>query len=93
MEDGGGAHGAGLERDVKCAVEQAVVGEGAAGGAEGDDLGVGRRIGVANDAIGAGGKDLVLVDEDGANGDFAGSLGVEGLGDGGAQEELVGGQE
>ncbi len=84
MEDGGGAHGAGLERDVEGAVKQAVVGEGAAAGAEGDDLGVGGRIGVADDTVGAGGKDLVVADQDGADGDFAGVLGVKGLGDGGA---------
>ena len=41
VEDGSGAHGAGFERGVEGAVFEAVVFEGEAGFAEGDDLGVG----------------------------------------------------
>ena len=41
VEDGAGAHGAGFERAVERAAGEAVVAERAAGGAQGDDFGVG----------------------------------------------------
>ena len=91
MEDGGRTHGAGFERDVEGAalvvfVQQAIVFEGAASLAEGDDLGVGGGVVVAEDAVLAMGDDLALVDDDGADRDFAGGFGGAGFGDGGAEE-------
>ena len=83
VEDGAGAHGAGLERDVEGAagvlLREAVVGEVARGVAEGDDLGVGGGVVVAQDAVLAAGDDLVLIDDDGADGDLAGKLRRRGL--------------
>ena len=58
VQDGAGAHGAGLERAEERAVEQAVVGECDAGGAEGDDLGVGGGVVVAQNAVVGAGEDL-----------------------------------
>ena len=80
VEDGAGTHGAGFESDVEGAafvifVQQTVIFEGAAGVAEGDDFGVGGGVVVAEDAVLAAGDDLALVDDDGADGDFAGVLG------------------
>jgi hypothetical protein len=56
-----------------------------AGGAEGDDLGVGGGVVVPEDAVLAAGDDFVLIDHDGADGDFAGELGCAGFGDGGVE--------
>ena len=91
VEDSAGAHGAGFERDVESAafvvfIEEAIVFEGAAGVAEGDDLGVGGGVVFAEDAVLAMGDDLALVDDDGADRDFAGGFGGAGFGDGGAEE-------
>ncbi len=88
VKNGAGAHGAGLERGVEVAVEQAVVAEGAAGGAEGEDFGVGGGVLIGNDAIVGSSDDLIFKDDDGAYGDFACSLGEVGLGDGFAEVEL-----
>jgi len=76
VEDGSGAHGAGFEGDVEGAVGlrvKAVVLEGLTGGSEGDDFGVCGGVVIAEDAVLAGGDDLVLVDDDCAYGDFAGA--------------------
>ncbi len=89
VEDGSGAHGAGFEGDVEgaafVAVDQAIVFEGAAGVAESDDLGVGGGVVVAEDAVLAAGDDLAAMDDDGADGDFAGGFGGTGFVDGGAE--------
>jgi len=89
VEDGSGAHGAGFEGDVEGAafvsVEQSVVFEGAAGVAEGDDFGVGSGIVVAEDAVLAAGDDFAAMDDDGADGDFAGEFGGAGFVDGGVE--------
>jgi hypothetical protein len=90
MEDGAGTHGAGFEGDVEGAalvifVEQAVVFEGAAGLAEGYDFGVGGGVVVAENAVLAAGDDFAAVDDDGADGDFAGEFGGAGFGYGGAE--------
>jgi len=89
VEDGAGAHGAGFEGDVEGAaggvLRQAVVGEVARGLAQGDDLGVGGGVVVAEDAVLAAGDDLVLVDDDRADGDLAGEFGGAGFGDGGVE--------
>jgi hypothetical protein len=72
VDHGSGAHGAGLEGDEEGAAVEAMVAEGLAGGAEGDDFGVGGGIVVAHDAILGADEDLVALDDDGADGYFAG---------------------
>lgn len=89
VQDGAGAHGARFERDVEGAAafrsEDAVVRERASGFAEGDDLGVGGGIAVAEDSVLASANDLVFVDDDCAYGDFAVGFGGLGFGDGAAE--------
>ena len=85
VEDGSGAHGAGLEGGVEGAVFEAIVVEGEAGFAEGYDLGVGGGVGVAEDSVLASADDFVFVDDDCAYGDFAVGFGGLGFGDGGAE--------
>jgi hypothetical protein len=85
VEDGSGAHGARLEGGVEGAVFEAVVGEGAAGFAEGDDLGVGGGVGVAKNSILAAAYDLVIVDDDGAYRDFSAGFGGLGFCDSGSE--------
>ena len=58
--------------------------------AEGDDLGVGGGVVVAQDAVLAAGDDLAVEGEDGADGDFAVTLGGAGFGDAGVEEVEVG---
>jgi hypothetical protein len=53
--------------------------------AEGDDLGVGGGVVVAEDAVLAAGDDLATMDDDGADGDFAGGFRGAGFGNGGAE--------
>jgi len=85
VEDGSGAHGAGFECHVKGAIFDAVVGEVAAGFAEGDYFGVGGGIGVAEDAVLASADDFPLMNNDCADRDFAGGLGSLRFGDGSAE--------
>ena len=89
VEDRSGAHGAGFEGDVEGAVFEAVVVEVEAGLAEGDDLGVGSGIVVAEDSVLAAADDLVLMDDDGAYRDLAICLGVVGFCDCFAEEGFV----
>ena len=58
--------------------------------AEGDDLGVGGGVVVAQDAVLPAGDDLAVEGEDGSDGDFAVTLGGAGFGDGGVEEVEVG---
>ena len=97
VEDGAGAHGAGFEGDVEGAalvfaflIDQAIVGEGAGGVAESDDLCVGGGVVIAQDTVLAASDDLAVVDDDGADGDFARALGGAGFGDAGAEVVEVG---
>jgi hypothetical protein len=89
VKDGSGAHGAWFERDVESAVFDAVVAEMAAGFAQGDDLGVGSGIGVAEDAVLASADDFALVDDDCAYGHLTGGFGGVGFCHGGAHALLV----
>ena len=91
VDDGSGAHGAGLERGVEGAVFEAVVAEVQAGFAEGYDFGVGGGVVVAEDAVLASADDDVVVDDDCAYGDFAAGFGGLGFGDGGSEVGEVGG--
>jgi len=90
VEDGAGAHGAGFEGDVEGAafvvfVAEAIVFQGAAGLAEGYDLGVGGGVVIAEDAVLAADDDLAAMDDDCADGDFSPALGGAGFGDGGLE--------
>jgi hypothetical protein len=76
VEDGSGTHGTGFERGVEGAVFEAVVFECAASFAEGDYLGVGGGVAVAEDTVLASADDFVLVDYDCAYRDFAVCFGV-----------------
>jgi hypothetical protein len=88
VEDGSGAHGAGFEGDIEGAAlsgggEEAIVRERLSGCAEGNDLGVGGGVVVAEDAVVAGGEDLAGGrDDDCADWDLAGGLGRAGGGEG-----------
>ena len=69
VQDGSGTHGAGLERDVEgAALWQAIVGEGAGGVAQSDDLGVGGGVVIAQDTVLAAGNNLAVEDDDGSDG-------------------------
>ena len=86
VEDGAGTHGAGFEGDVEgAAFGQAIIIQGAGGVAESDDLGVGGGVVVAQNTVLAAGDDLAVVDDDGADGDFAITLGGAGFGDAGVE--------
>jgi hypothetical protein len=91
VDHGAGAHGAGFEGDIEAAVEEAVVADGGGGGAEGDHLGVGGGVAVAEDAILAAREDFAVADDDGADGDFAGVGGGAGFSEGLAHKFFVGG--
>ena len=83
VDHSAGAHCAWLKSNVERAAVKAVIVESRGGGAHGDDFGVGGGVVVAKDAILAAGYDGVFVDDDGADGDFAGFRGQAGLGEGG----------
>ena len=72
LDDGAGAHAAGLDSDVQRGIGKAVIAEEMGGFAENDDLGVCGGVTVANGAIAGTCEDLAVMYEDGANGDFAG---------------------
>ncbi len=75
LNHGAGAHGAGFESHVQRGTGQAIVGENASAFAKHDDFGVSSRIVIANGAVARAGDDFVFVDEDSADGDFAGLRG------------------
>ena len=72
VDHGSGAHGAGLDGDEELAVAQAMVAEGGAGLAQGDDFGVGGGVAVADGAVAGAGENLTFVYEHSADRDFAG---------------------
>jgi hypothetical protein len=72
LDHGAGAHTTGLDGDVESGVGEAVVAEQVGGFAENDDFGVGGGVAIADRAVAGTGEDLGVVDEDGADGDFAG---------------------
>ena len=51
LDDGSGAHGAGLNRDIQRGAHQAVIVGGARSFAQGDNFGVRRRIAIADGAV------------------------------------------
>ena len=62
LNDGTGAHAAGLDGDVEGGVRKAVIAEDAGGLTQDDDLGVGGRVAVANGAVARASDDLGVVD-------------------------------
>jgi hypothetical protein len=84
MDHGSGTHCAGLKLDVKRAAREAIVAKRRGRCAQSDNFGVGRGVNVAQDAILAAGDNCALVDDDSADGNFAGfasktSFGQRGL--------------
>ena len=86
--DDGGAGGAGFQGDIEVEVGQSVGAERLAGGADGEDFGMGGWVeqfagavaGAGDDGVGSG------VDEDGTDGDFAAFGGFAGLIEGAVHE-------
>jgi hypothetical protein len=72
LDDGAGAHAAGLDGDVERGISEAIVAEKAGGFAKGNHFRMGCGVIVADGAIAGTGQNLAVVDEHGANGDFAG---------------------
>jgi hypothetical protein len=72
VNHGPSAHGAGLDSDVQRGIREAVVAEDAGGFAKNDDFCMGRWVVVADGAIAGTGENPSVVNEDSANGHFAG---------------------
>jgi len=72
LDDGAGAHAAGLDGDVERGVGEAVVAEQAGGFANDYHFRVCRGVTIANGAVAGTGEDFAVTDEDGADGDLAG---------------------
>jgi len=72
LDDGARAHAAGLDGDVERGISKAVVAKKAGGFAKGDDFGVSGGVAVADRAVTGKSEDLAVMDEHGADGDFAG---------------------
>jgi hypothetical protein len=69
--DGARAHRARLERDVEIAIDQPLGTERRAGGADGDDLGMGGRVMVDERAIAGAGDDGAVMHNDAADRNLA----------------------
>jgi hypothetical protein len=82
LDNGAGAHAAGLDGDVESGIGKAVVAEEAGGFAQDDDFGVGGGVVVADGAIAGVSEDFAVVDKDGADGDFARGRSGAGFGEG-----------
>jgi hypothetical protein len=91
LDDGAGAHGAGLEGDIESGVNKAVVAENACGFAQDDDFSVRGGIIVANGAIAGAREVRIIVNQHSADGDFTGHGGSASLLQSKAHEmEIVG---
>lgn len=86
LDDGGGAHGAGFERDVEVALVEAVVLKGGTCGGKGADFGVAADVVVVDAGVVGGGDDLIVGDNDRADRDFADAGGLFCLRQGGVHE-------
>jgi hypothetical protein len=71
LNDGAGTHCARFERDVEGRVGKAIVAEQAGALADHDDLGVGRRIVIADGAVATARDEHFIVHQERANGSFA----------------------
>jgi len=72
LDDGARTHAAGLDGDVEGCIGEPVVAEQAGSIAKDNNFGVGGGVVVANGAVAGSGEDLAVMDEHGADGDFAG---------------------
>ena len=72
LNDGAGAHGAGLEGDVESGAGEAIVVEETRGFADDDDFGVRGGVIVANGAIAGARQDFILVNKESPDGDLPG---------------------
>jgi hypothetical protein len=81
LDDGAGAHAAGLDGDVEGSIRKAVIAKEAGGFAENDDFGMGGGVTIADRAVAGTGENLAVMDQDSAYGDFAGSSCRAGLGE------------
>jgi hypothetical protein len=72
LDDGAGAHAAGLDGDVERGVGETVVGEPSGGFAKDDDFGVGGGVVVTNGAVAGTCEDSIVVNEHGADRNFTG---------------------
>jgi hypothetical protein len=90
LDDGAGAHAAGLDGDVERGIGEAIVAEKAGGFAKDDDFAVGGGIAVADGAIAGTGQNLAVVDQHSTDRDFAGLGGGTGLSKGFPHELDVG---
>jgi hypothetical protein len=81
LDDGAGAHAAGLDGDVERGVDETVVAEKTRGFAQCDNFGVGGGVAIADGAVARTRQDLAFMDEHSADGDFAGCGGGTGFGE------------
>ena len=88
-DQGSRAHGAGLERDDQCHCMEPPSADGDGGIAQGQDLGVRRRIGLDLSLVVAGRHDPPIDEGDGADRDFSLVGGQPGLGQGELHGVLV----
>jgi hypothetical protein len=72
LDDGTRAHAARLDGDVQRGIREAVVGKTPCPLAKDEDFGVRRGVAIADGAIAGAGENLAVVDEQGADGNFAG---------------------
>ncbi len=75
LDDGACAHGARLDGDVKRGVGEAVVAKNTCSFAKNNDFGVSGGVAIADGAVARTGENFAVMDEHGADGDFAGCSG------------------
>ncbi len=91
VNEGAGAHGAGLEGAIKGGAFEAVVAEAAGGLAEGENFGVSGGVGQGDGGVGGGSQQgAVGADDHGADRDLAGLLATAGGGKGFTHPVFVG---
>lgn len=89
LDDGAGAHAAGLKCDVQCSSCHAIVFEESGGFANYNDLGVSCWIAVADCAVTRAREDSAVVNDESANGDFPGGRRAAGFLDGELHKRIV----
>lgn len=89
VDDGAGAHRAGLFGDVEGAAFESPVAVGGLSGSEGDHFSVGGGVLESLDLVPSAGDDLFVADDDGADGHFSDFVGTAGFAKSLAHEEAV----
>lgn len=90
MDDGTGAHGAGLQCDKKLTARQAIVAQIAGGIPQGGDFGMGGRVALADGGIKPPANDFSVAHDNSPHRHFPQAAGGHGLGQGFAHEKFVG---